>query len=132
MCYTIFYIYGVWERGCYLTHKLGHSDFQQIFRIFFGMIVSSWVIEIGWISIFSGLKMEFSPWHKIRFSSEHIYLRENNQAFDQTDSIRFSTGIQGYQSFWVIELRRFCMIISIKFTNVSYNTHRKSCEHNLH
>ena len=96
------------------------------------MIVSAWVIEIGWISIFSGLKMEFSPWHKIRFSSEHIYLRENNQAFDQSDSIRFSTGIQGYQSLRVTEFHRFCIIISIKFTNVSYNTHRSSCEHNLH
>ena len=71
------------------------------------MIVSSWVIEIGWISIFSGLKMEFSPWHKIRFSSEHIYLRENNQAFDQTDSIRFSTGIQGLPKFlsdWIAQI----------------------------
>ena len=73
------------------------------------------MIEIGCISISSGLRMEFSPWHKIRFSSEHIYLRENNLPFDQTGSIRFSTGIQGYQSFQVIELHRICMKISIKF-----------------
>ena len=69
--------------------------------------MSSWVIEIGWISIFSGLKMEFSPWHKIWFSSEHIYLRENNQAFDQNDSIRFSTGIQGLPKFlsdWIAQI----------------------------
>ena len=52
------------------------------------MIESSWVIEIGWLSIFSGLKVEFSPWHQFQFSSEHIYLRENNKAFGQTDCIK--------------------------------------------
>ena len=43
--------------------------------------------------------MEFLPWHKIQFSSEHIYLRENNLHFDQTDCIKFLTEIQGYQHF---------------------------------
>ena len=42
--------------------------------------------------------MEFSPWHKFQFSSEHIYLRENNKSFGQTDCIKILTEKQGYQS----------------------------------
>ena len=112
--------------------SIGRGDFRKIFRIFLGMNVSSWVIEIGWISIFSGLKMKFSPWHKFQFLREHIYLRENNQAFDRTHFIKILTEKPGYQSFWVIELSRFCMVLLIKFTHITYNTLISSREHNLY
>ena len=85
-------IFSKGEQQC--SWEVGRGDFRKIFQIILDMIVSSSVIEIGWISIFLGLKMEFPPWHKNQFSSEHIW--KNNQAFVQSDSIRFSTGIQGY------------------------------------
>ena len=114
------------------TRTLGRGDFRKNFRIFLGMIVSSWVIEIGWLSIFSGLKMEFSPWHKFQFSSEHIYLRENNKAFGRTDCIKILTEKQEYQSVWVIELSRFCMILLVKFIDFTYNMLESSRERNFH
>ena len=107
------------EKNKYGTQTVGRGDFQKNFRIFLGMNVSSWVIEIGWICIFPGLKKDFSPWHKFQFSSEHIYLRENIQDFDITHCIRYSIQKQRYQHFYVIELSIFCMMISINFTKMT-------------
>ena len=42
----------------------------------------------------------------------------------------FLTKKQGYQGFWVIKLSRFCMIIIIKFTNITYNMFRCSWIYN--
>ena len=111
----------MWKLNLPQPWVVGRGDFRKNFRIFLGMNVSSWVIEIGWISIFSGLKMKFSPWHKFQFSREHIYLRANNQAFDRTHCIKIITEKPGYQSFWVIELSRFRMILLVKFTNSTHN-----------
>ena len=111
---------------------LGRGDFRKFFRILLGMIVSSWVIEIGWISMFSVLKREFSPWHKIQFSSELIYLGENKKAFDQNHWEKFLIQRKGNHSFWVIELSGFCIILWVKERNSTFSRFTSCCEHNLH
>ena len=51
--------------------------------------------------------MKFLPWHKIRFSSEHIYLRENYLPLDQTDCMRFfnrNTKVPKFLSDWIAQI----------------------------